>query len=311
MQTMHQCLVILCLVTLASGCDLGGGSTGQVDKIWGERGVADGRFQKPRAITIDKEDRLYIVDMTARIQVFDTDGNFLRSWRTPAWQNGRPTGLSFDNAGNLMVPDTHYFRVLFYTPEGKLLEDRTIGGQSGTGPGQFGFVTDVVQDSRGNYYVSEYGEFDRIQKFSPDGNFLFQWGGHGPEPGKFKRPQSLALDEHDHLWVADACNHRIQIFDATGSEAKIVKIWGVEGAEPGQMRYPYGILLDGQGHVIVTEFGNQRVQKFTLDGQSLACFGGPGREPGRMHQPWASVLDSQGRLHVLDSYNHRVQRVKM
>lgn len=308
---MRHRLVTICLLLLASGCSLGDDAPGKVDKVWGQRGVADGRFQRPRAITIDKDDNLYIVDMTARIQVFDADGKFLRSWRTPAWQNGRPTGLSFDNAGNLIVPDTHYFRVLFYTPQGKLLEERTIGGESGTAPGQFGFVTDVVQDSHGNYYVSEYGEFDRIQKFTADGKFLMQWGGHGLEAGQFKRPQSLALDEHDHLWIADACNHRIQVFDATGSEPKLIKMWGTEGTEPGQMRYPYGIVLDGQGHLFVTEFGNNRVQKFTLDGQSLATFGGPGREPGQMHQPWSSVLDSQGRLHVLDSYNHRVQRVKL
>ncbi|MCA9268372.1 MAG: hypothetical protein KDA41_07865 [Planctomycetales bacterium] len=282
-----------------------------VDLVWGERGVADGRLQKPRAIAIDGQDRLYIVDMTARIQVFDADGNFLRAWRTPAWANGKPSGLSIANDGNLLVADTHYFRMLVYTPEGKLLPDRTIGGECGLGPGQFGFVTDAVQDSTGAYYIAEYGEFDRIQKFSPTGKFLFQWGGHSQQPGEFMRPNSLAVDSADHLWVADACNHRIQVFDATGDAARLIKIWGTEGTAVGQMRYPYDLVLDGQGHVYVSEFGNHRVQKFTLDGRSLGCFGGPGRQPGQMYQPWALAADGRGRLHVLDSYNHRVQRIKM
>lgn len=304
-------VLLLCLSSAVAGCGGSGFFAGRVEKVWGRRGVAEGRFQKPRAVAIDKQDRLYIVDMTARIQVFDADGNFLRWWRTPIWENGNPSGLSFDNDGNLLVADTHYFRMLVYTPEGKLLEERTIGGQTGLGPGEFGFVTDAVQDSQGNYYIAEYGEFDRVQKFSPEGEFVFQWGGHGNGPGEFKRPQNLAIDENDHLWIADACNHRIQVFDATGSEPQLVKIWGTEGTEPGEIRYPYDLVLDGKGHVYLAEFGNHRVQKFTLDGESLGCFGGPGREEGRMYQPWALVQDSRGRLHVVDTYNHRVQRIRM
>ena len=67
----------------------------------------------------------------------------------------------------------------------KLLIDRTLGGTWGPGPGQFHFVTDCVQDPAGNFYVSEYGEYDRIQKFTPDHHFLFQWGSHGNELGQF------------------------------------------------------------------------------------------------------------------------------
>ena len=38
------------------------------------------------------------------------------AWQTPDFEHGRPSGLAFDNAGNLLVCDTHYFRVLVYTP---------------------------------------------------------------------------------------------------------------------------------------------------------------------------------------------------
>lgn len=286
-------------------------AAGQVELVWGRRGLSDGRFQKPRAMAIDNQQQLYIVDMTARIQVFDRDGNFLRAWRMPAWEHGKPTGLTFDNEGNLMVADTHYFRVLHFTPHGELLDERTLGGTPGTNPGEFGFVTDAVQDSQGNYYVAEYGEFDRIQKFSPQGEFLFQWGGHGDELGQFQRPQNIAIDEHDMLWVADACNHRIQVFDATGDEPILVRHWGQEGTELGQLRYPYDLVFDDQGHIYIAEFGNHRVQKFRLDGTFVESWGVQGREPGQVNSPWALVRDDQDRLHVLDTYNHRVQRIQM
>ena len=70
-----------------------------------------------------------------------------------------------------MVADTHYSQVLFYTPEGQLRDDKKIGGVYGYGPGELHWVTDCVQDSQGCYYAGEMGEHDRIQKFSPDGDF--------------------------------------------------------------------------------------------------------------------------------------------
>lgn len=297
------------------GC-LGGGETkaprrlaGVVEKVVGKRGLADGRFQKPRAMVIDQEDNVFIIDMTARIQVFDRDGNFLRSWRTPAWELGRPTGISTDRQGNLMVADTHYHRILFYTPQGEPLPERTLGGKYGNQPGEFGLVTDVVQDQAENYYISEYGELDRIQLLDKDGKFVTQWGGHGNQPGEFLRPQSIALDEEENLWVADACNHRIQVFDTRSRPPKYKFMFGEQGTLPGQLRYPYGLRLAFPNCVLVSEFGNHRIQVFTRDGKSLGIWGTAGRQPGQLDSPWALDLDQKGAVHILDSLNHRWQRI--
>jgi DNA-binding beta-propeller fold protein YncE len=302
----HFLGILFFAAVAAAGCDSDHHSIGRLVNVWGWHGISDGRLQKPRAMAIDGQDQIYIVDYTARIQVFKTDGTFLRGWSTPIHTAGRPTGISIGNDGNVLVADTHYFRVLVYSPEGKLL--RTVGGTHGEKPGEFGFVTDIAQDSQNNYYISEYGEFDRIQKFSPDWKFLKQWGSHGDKPGEFGRPQSMAIDKDDHLWVADACNHRIQEFD---SEGKLLRIWGAEGSEAGQLHYPYGIVVAEDGAVYVSEFGNHRVQKFTPDGLSLGSWGEPGKKEGQLNNPWAIVRDRKGMVYVLDTNNHRVQVVKM
>src|SRR5262245_52792488 len=123
---------------LFGGCLHSGDSpTGTLEAVWGRRGSAPGFLNKPRAIAIDKGDLLYIVDMTPRISVFTADGEYLRGWQTPLSAQGRPSGLAFDNTGNLLVADTHYHRVLVYTPQGQLLEGQTIGGTLGTGNGEF------------------------------------------------------------------------------------------------------------------------------------------------------------------------------
>jgi NHL repeat len=304
---------------VAAGC-IGRNSqkSGRLEKVWGLAGSTPGRMFRPRAVAIDKDDLLYIVDMTPQIQVFTGEGVFVRGWQTPQFDRGRPSGLSFDNAGNLLVCDTHYFRVLVYTPQGELLEKQTIGGTCGDGNGEFQFVTDAAQDADGNFYVAQYGEYDRIQKFTAERKFLLSWGEHGHEPGQFLRPQKIVIDKSGLIWVTDACNHRVQVFDARGSEAKLVKSWGEQGNEPGRLNYPYDILLDeaalaGQsgGYIYLCEYGNHRVQKFTMDGQFVAAFGTNGRREGELVQPWGIARDSKGRMYVLDTDNHRVQRFRL
>ena len=299
-------LLVACLT--CSGCLNGTGEPQQESRVWGHLGLGDGRFQKPRAMAVSRDGLVYIVDMTARIQVFDEQGNFIRSWQTPLYQQGRPCGLSISNDGSLMVADTHYYRILFYTPEGELQPERTLGGKNGRGPGEFGFVTDVVQDSQGNYYVAEYGDYDRIQKFDSTGKYLFEWGGHGTEPGMFLRPQGLCVDERDRIWVTDSGNHRIQVFDATGSTAKLVRHFGTAGEATGYLRYPYDLFLDGD-RLYVCEYGNNRLQCFRRDGTWIASWGGPGKKPGQIYQPWDLCRGTDGSIHVLDSYNHRVQTI--
>jgi DNA-binding beta-propeller fold protein YncE len=294
-------LLVLALL-LPAGC---GGPHAEPEVVWGQRGTQPGDFVRPRAAAIDAQDRLYIVDFTARIQVFDRDGHFLgMCWSTPDYRNGRPSGLSIDRDGNLLVSDSHYHCLRIYSLDGKEL--RTIGGEAGTGPGQLGYVSDAVQDADGNFYVAEFCENKRISKFDLNGRFLKCWGCEGTEPGQFGRIRALALGPDGNLYVVDATNHRIQVFTRDG---ELVRCWGEPGSAPGQLSYPHDLAFGRHGELYIVERGNHRVQKFTPEGVSLGCWGGPGREPGRLYEPWALVVDSRGKVHVIDTENHRVQRI--
>ncbi len=185
--------VIAALIVLAplAGCDLAGGSAPEA--VWGIHGTRDGWLHKPRAAAFDAENHLYIADLTDRIQVFDRDGQFLHAWRMPGLNVDGPSGVNVDRYGRVLVADTHFYRVLVYNQRGEILMQ--IGdGVQGSEPGRFGYATDVAIDSKGNFYVCEYGENDRIQVFSPEGRWLRQWGGHGFEPGQFLKPRGLAID---------------------------------------------------------------------------------------------------------------------
>lgn len=305
--TVIQRLALFLIILLVTGClPYQGKPEGAF--TWGERGLDDGRFMEPRALTVDADSNVYVVDKVGRIQKFDLRGKFLGGWRTPKTAQGKPVGLSISDDGMLMVADTHYFRVLFYTPEGELLEDRTIGGVNGRGDGEFGFVTDVAQDSQGNYYVGEYCGFDRIQKFDPQGTYLSQFGSSGTAPGQFLRPQSFVIDDQDRMWVADSGNHRVQVFDLTSDPPKLLDYWGEFGSNSGKLNRPFGIELDEAGNVYLAEYGNHRVSKFSSDGTWLGEFGHHGQQPGQFSEPWAVCRDPEGAFVVADRRNHRVQR---
>jgi len=290
-------------LSIAVGCS---GPSAHPELVWGKRGVNDGMFVRPRAAAIGPGDRLYIVDYTARIQVFDLDGRYIGpTWTTPDYSIGRPSNLSIDRDGNLIVSDSHYHAVRLYTPEGKLL--RSFGGEVGPEPGKFGYVSAAIQDQDGFFYVAEFEQNERITKLDVNGNVVKTWGKAGTGQGEFSRIRGLAFGPDDLLYVADTINHRVQVFTRDGD---FVRMFGELGSEPGQMRYPYRIAFSPDGDLYVVEQENNRVQKFTREGQSLGCWGAPGREPGQLFNPWAVVVDRRGRLHIMDTDNNRVQRIR-
>lgn len=309
-------LSLLVAVALLAGCSR---SASVPELVWGQRGIRGGELVKPRAIAIGPDDHLYIVDWTARIQAFDRDGKFLGiSWTCPDFKNGRPSGLSVDGDGNVIVSDSHYNCVRVYSSKGDLL--RTIGDGPGTGPGQLSYISDALRDQAGNFYVAEFGANQRISKFDGAGKFIRYWGAPGgateaddqgrpAEPGQFARIRAMCLGPDGNLYVADSCNHRIQVFTTDG---KFVRAFGTPGRGLGELAYPYDVAISTAGrtaYLYVVELENCRVQKFTLAGEPIAVWGGPGRAPGQLCSPWALAVDSRGAIHVVDSLNDRVQRI--
>src|SRR5262245_60138039 len=109
-------LVYLCLAG-ALGCN---GTSDRPDLVWGRKGVREGDFVRPRACVIDRTDRLWVVDFTARVQAFDLDGHHAGlTFVTPDYRKGRPSGLGLDRDGNLVVCDSHYSSLRVYDAEGR------------------------------------------------------------------------------------------------------------------------------------------------------------------------------------------------
>jgi DNA-binding beta-propeller fold protein YncE len=300
----------ICFSFLLSGCSVDTSTEKSMDgglfsevQIIGTRGVGVGEFNKPRSVALDRDDNLYVVDMTGRVQKFSPDGQFQLQWQMPQTDLGKPKGMGLDNDGNIIVIEPHYQRINIFSPQGKLVSQ---WGQRGTNAGQLIMPRAVAVNSHGNFLMPEYTVVDRVQEFTPGGKSLVRLiGKPGTAPGEFNRPEGIAVDSADMIYVADSCNHRIQIFSPDGRWLRSV---GSAGTGKGEMSYPYDVRVDRQGNMFVCEFENSRIQIFDAAGRSVQIIGGAGAAPGQFSNPYGIALDSHGNLYVADSMNHRVQK---
>ncbi len=263
--------------------------------------MGPGEFNYPRAAAINADGLLYVVDKGGRLQVLTQAGEFVLDWRMPEVDAGKPTGLGIAPDGTVYAADTHYSRVVYFSPEGQRLgQFGTLGDE----PGQFRLPTDVAVDREGFIYVSEYGGNDRISKFSPKWQHLFSFGGRDAGAARLERPQALLIAPDSTLWVADSCNHRICHYD---SEGRFLGAYGRPGHGIGELWFPYGLGLLSDGTLVVCEYGNNRVQRFDQAGRSLGTWGAAGRRPGQLAYPWSLAVGTDDRVLIIDSGNNRVQ----
>ena len=129
---------------------------------WGEWGEGPGQFQLSHCVRIDKDDRVWICDRTnCRIQIFDTDGNFLSEWTGL----GHPDQNFFDPNEEIVYITELDHQVSIYTLGGELLT-KWGGGQPSDKPGEFSAKPHGIWvDSHGDIYVTEVQADGRLQKF--------------------------------------------------------------------------------------------------------------------------------------------------
>lgn len=137
----------------------------------GKRGSGDGEFNLPRDVAIGKDGRIYVVDGgNFRVQIFDKDGKFLKSFGSVGKQLGnfaRPKEIAADRDGNVYVADTAFGNIQIFTADGELL--MFIGERSEQDqPAGYMLPSGVAVDEDGRiYFVDQW--FARIDIFRPYG----------------------------------------------------------------------------------------------------------------------------------------------
>ena len=171
------------------------------------------------------------------------DGKNLDSIKRGAGPFNRPTNVAIGLKGDIYISDGYgNSRVHMFSPKGSS-SDR--GESRGSGPGQFHLPHGIAVAQDGRVFVCDR-EADRIQIFSPDGEFLNEWT-------DTQRPTHVIFDSLGRAYVTELAWHegdksyslgpitkgkerhaRMSIFDKDG---KVLARWGTpQVTEPGKLR---------------------------------------------------------------------------
>jgi hypothetical protein len=225
-----------------------------------------------------------------------------------------PTGLAFDQAGNLYVANAHGSTVEKFTPDGvgsifvgltnqggpfSLAFDANgnlyASGGSGiidkttptgnvsvfaSGVAGVGFPGGLAFDSSGNLY-SDAG--DTIEEFSTNGVASVFTNGLNDAAG-------LAFDTNGNLYALDGDNGLIKKFTPSG----VGSIFATG------LSMPRGIAVDNTGNIYVACSGDGTIQKFTPTGSNSVFASG-------LHGPMAIAINTNCQLPVILSQPQTVE----
>ena len=266
---------------------------------FGKEGSGDGMLKNPLGVAVNDRDELVVADnMNHRVQVFNSDGTFLRSFDHKGENDGefnRPFGIAIDKDRNIFVGDCTSHRVHIFSWEG-----RHLGSFCGKGSLDRQLLNPwgLSLDSTGNVIVADTGN-KLIKIFTPDGRFVMKIGGQG----------SFSFPDHcvqcgEYLIVSDSSEHCIKVFNREGHcQYK----FGKQGKGDGEFNYPRFLSVTQSKHLLVCDQNNHRIQVFELVGKFVGKFGANGSKLGEFNQPLSAAVLSNDQIVVCDKANHRIQ----
>jgi DNA-directed RNA polymerase subunit RPC12/RpoP len=219
---------------------------------FGSEGTGAGFFTDARGVAADGEGNIFVSEYTSgRVQRFDKEGKYLNGWKTEGKTPLR--GLAADRAGNVYVVrggtilkyngadgtllDTfkgeqgdnfddvtvladgsllafsyhNQDDLVWLSAQGQVLNriEKAISGLSS----QPELQIRVAADGLGNVFA--LGTFNNaVFRFAPDGKYVTYFGSQGDEPGQFRAPLAIAVDNQSRVYVGEGA--RIQVFDSGG-----------------------------------------------------------------------------------------------
>lgn len=137
----------------------------------GRRGDGPGEFNLARDAVVGADGLLYVVDGgNFRVQVFDGDGKFVKTFGTIGRQGGqfsRPKEIAADAVGNIYVADTAFGNFQIFNRGGELLLDVGSRGNNDA-PAKFMLPSGIAVDVDGRIYMVDQF-FRKVEVFRPVG----------------------------------------------------------------------------------------------------------------------------------------------
>uniref|UniRef100_A0A8C9SYT1 RING-type E3 ubiquitin transferase n=1 Tax=Scleropages formosus TaxID=113540 RepID=A0A8C9SYT1_SCLFO len=224
--------------------------------------------------------------------VFSNDGQFKLRFgvrgRSPG-QLQRPTGVTVDTNGDIIVADYDNKWVSIFTSDGKF--KNKIGAGRLMGP-------KGVAVDRNGHIITVDNKACCVFIFQPNGKLVTKFGAKGTSDRQFTGPHFVAVNNKNEIVVTDFHNHSVKVYSADG---EFLFKFGSHGEGNGQFNAPTGVAVDSNGNIIVADWGNSRIQVFDSSGSFLSYIN-TSADP--LYGPQGLALTSDGHVVVADSGNH-------
>ena len=257
-----------------------------------------------------------------------------------------PLAVAEAPSGVLYVADTQNNRVRQIDTSGRVttIAGTGVAGSSGDGgpavAAELSAPAGVALGFGGVVYVADSGN-DRVRAITPDGRIATVAGtgdsGYAGDGGPatsavFDDPQSLAVDDEDNLYVADALNDRVRRIDVAGTVTTVAgdgtrgfsgdggpaTVAALDLASGEASGGGDALAVDGAGDLFVADAVNHRIRRVDLAGVITTVAGtashGYDADSGpptsvRLDLPLGVAVAGERVLYIADSGNGRVRRV--
>ena len=298
-------LIVIFSILLIGVSFVGNGfadSSHSFDSDFGKHGITKpGSFLSPQHLAFDSENNLYVTDLgNARVQKFDSNGNFLSEWGstgTASGKFGHPSGIAI-SGDSVFVVDNRNHNVQKFDRDGNFI---VKWGSYGSDDGAFKSPRGITISDDEFVYVVDSGNA-RIQKFTFDGEYVSNFGQSGKGGGNFITPVDIAINS-EKIFVTDSSHNRINIFDLDGKFLRTINN-SVGGFEIN----PEGIVFDENDNFYISDYRNNRIIQYNEFGIALSVFGQMGIDDKQFKFPKDVAISNDGYLFVTDTQGHRIQK---
>ncbi len=190
---------------------------------WGSKGRDDGQFKLPTCVAVlarsqdrgyPTQDLVFVTDFFG-VQVFGSDGTFIRKWGAQISDYGQlswPCGLVAHPTRDLIficAESRHHIQA--FRSDGTFLYQ---WGSEGSADGQFSFPRHLaLHPTRDLLFVADCANWTNhnIHVFNLDGSFLCKWGSKGKAADVFSFLKGISVHPFaDVLYVSNF--DRVQVF---------------------------------------------------------------------------------------------------
>ena len=190
---------------------------GEVIKSVGKNGGNIGEFDGPFGVRYHNH-QVYVCDSSnGRVQVFDSNLNFVRSFGTDdgPGQLKKPWDIDFDTQGNIYVVDLDKSQVLVFSEDGQYLRHfghKSLGEGELSQPRGMCISGDYVYiaETGGNWFVNALRySWNSVSVFRTSGEFIhsfWNWDSELPSP------RGITMDHDGFLLVGGKGSTCIQVF---------------------------------------------------------------------------------------------------